>query len=155
MTRLPVRRSALLEVLTLLTAGLLCSCGTSRIAFEGNSMPEDQVNTYLQVVSPKGAYDTPPSFRRGFAPFFPEAEVRKRHWGYALAEFTVATDGGVDNIRMLKATAAGFAEEADYALQDWRFEPAKKNGQPVAVKARLPFTFRTHAGDTLATKPRQ
>ena len=139
----------------LLTAGMLCSCAMSRMAFEGNAMPEEQVNTYLQVVTPQAAYDTPPRFRRGFAPFFPEAEVRKRHWGYALAEFTIATDGGVDNIRMIKATAAGFAEEADYALQVWRFDPAKKNGQAVAVRARLPFTFRTHAGDTLGTKPRQ
>jgi outer membrane biosynthesis protein TonB len=30
-----------------------------------------------------------------------------------------------------------------YAVQNWRFAPALKHGQPVVVRMRLPFTFRS------------
>ena len=120
---------------------LLWGCA-SRQAFEGNPMPAEQVTNFLEVVSPKGSYDTPPSFRRGFAPFFPEAEGRTRKTGYAQAEFTINPDGKVSHVRILKATSYNFAEEAGYTVRDWRFNPAKKNGQAVPVRARLPFTFR-------------
>ncbi|PYJ48918.1 MAG: hypothetical protein DME85_01340 [Verrucomicrobia bacterium] len=29
------------------------------------------------------------------------------------------------------------------AVQDWQFTPARKNGQPVVVRMRMPFTFRS------------
>ena len=105
-------------------------------------MPAEQVTNFLEVVSPKGSYDSPPTFRKGFAPFFPEAEGRRPKIGYAMAEFTINTNGSVSHVRILKATTNNFAEEAGYTVRDWRFNPAKKNGQPVSVRARLPFTFR-------------
>jgi TonB family protein len=117
-------------------------CESGRLAFEGDPMPEHQVTAFLQVVSPRSAYDTPPKFVKGYAPFFPEDEARKRHLGYAMAEFTVNTDGTVNGVRILKATTQNFAVEAGYTVRDWHFTPAQKNGHPVAVRARLPFTFR-------------
>lgn len=129
------------KTVSLLAITLLFGC-SSQQAFEGNPMPREQVASFLQVVSPKDSYDTPPAFKKGFAPFFPEAEGRKRYLGYALAEFTINTNGKVSHVRILKATTDNFAEEAGYTVRDWRFTPAKKNGQPVAVQARLPFTFR-------------
>ena len=115
------------------------------MAFEGNPMPEEQVASFLQIVSPKSAYDTPPKFRRGYAPFFPEAESMKRQWGYAMTEFTITPDGKTDNIKVIVATALSFAQEAFLVVQDWRFTPAQKNGVAVPVRARIPFTFRTGA----------
>ena len=105
-------------------------------------MPPDQVASFLEVVSPRATYDAPPKFVRGFAPFFPEGESRSRHLGYALAEFTITANGTPSNIRILKATTYNFAEEAGYTVRDWQFAPARKNGQPVPVRVRLPFTFR-------------
>jgi TonB family protein len=121
---------------------IVCGCTPLHMAFEGNPMPEEQVATFLKIVSPKSAYDTPPKFKRGYAPFFPVNEARKRQWGYAMAEFTVTPEGETDNIRIIAATAVSFAQEAGITLQDWRFIPAQKNGRPVAVTVRLPFTFR-------------
>ena len=105
-------------------------------------MPKEQVMSFLKVVSPQGSYDTPPVFVRGYAPYFPEAEAKTGHLGYALAEFTVTTEGSVRHIRIIKASNENFGEEAGYTVRDWRFSPAKKNGQAVPVRARLPFTFR-------------
>lgn len=105
-------------------------------------MPEEQVAANLHVVSPRSAYDVGPKFKRGFAPYFPDDEARKRQWGYAMTEFTIATDGKVDDIKIINTTAFGFAKEAFSCIQDWTFTPATKNGSPVAVRARVPFTFR-------------
>jgi TonB family protein len=130
-------------VLSLITMLLLCDCSSPNLAIEGNEMPEKQVATYITSVTPSRAYDTPPKFLKGYAPFFPTTEAKRRHWGYALVEFSVTTDGTTTDIRPITATAYSFAEKAMKAVQNWRFAPARKNGQPVVIRMRMPFTFRS------------
>jgi TonB family protein len=141
MSQYPARRD--LVTLCLVTTLLLCGCSSPRWAAEGNPMPETQVATFIQALTPSSAYDTPPRFLNGYAPFFPEAEAKRRQWGYAVVEFDVAADGATSDVRGVLATAYPFAEEAMLAVQRWRFAPARKHGQPVLVRMRLPFTFRT------------
>jgi TonB family protein len=128
---------------SLITALLLCDCSSPNMAFEGNPMPEKQVATYITSVTPSGAYDTPPKFLKGYAPFFPATEEKRRHWGYALVEFSVTANGSTTDIHPVTATAYAFARKAMEAVQTWQFAPARKNGQPVAVRMRIPFTFRS------------
>jgi TonB family protein len=128
-----------------LTGLFLCSCASvsSHVAFEGNPMPATQVASYLEVLTPSAAYDTPPKFSDGYAPFYPENEAKKNRLGYALLEFNVLTDGTTRDIRGIRATSYAFVNEAISAVREWRFEPARKNGNPVAVRVRLPFSFRS------------
>jgi TonB family protein len=125
----------------LMVAFVLSGCSTP-IPFEGEAMPQMQVATYMKVVTPASDYDTPPKFLRGFAPFFPHAAERENVWGFAELDFVVRPDGSASNIRIVKATAYDFAQQAALAVQKWKFDPAMKNGRPVAVRVRLPFTFR-------------
>jgi TonB family protein len=141
MSQYPARRD--LVTLCLVTTLLLWGCSSPRWAAEGDPMPEMQVATFIQTLTPSSAYDTPPRFLNGYAPFFPAAEAKTRQWGYAVVEFNVIADGTTRDIRAVLATAYPFAEEAMLALQRWRFAPARKHGQPVLVRMRLPFTFRT------------
>jgi periplasmic protein TonB len=129
--------------LSLITTLLLCNCTSPNLAIEGNPMPEKQVATYITSVTPPSAYDTPPKFLKGYAPFFPGTEAKRRHWGYALVEFSVVADGTTSDIRPVTATAYSFAKKAMEAVQNWRFAPARKNGRPVVVRMRMPFTFRS------------
>jgi TonB family protein len=129
--------------LALLTTLLLCDCSSPNLAIEGNPMPEKQVAAYITSVTPSSAYDTPPKFLKGYAPFFPPTEAKRRHWGYALVEFNVTTDGTTSDIRPVTATAYSFAEKATRAVQTWQFAPARKQSQPVVVRMRIPFTFRS------------
>jgi TonB family protein len=129
--------------LGLLTTLLLCDCSSPNLAIEGNPMPEKQVAAYITSVTPSSAYDTPPKFLKGYAPFFPATEAKRRHWGYALVEFSVRADGTTSDIRPVTATAYSFAEKAMRAVQTWQFAPARKQGQPVVVRMRIPFTFRS------------
>jgi protein TonB len=129
--------------LSLLTTLLLCDCSSPNLAIEGNPMPEKQVAAYITCVTPSSAYDTPAKFLKGYAPFFPATEAKRRHWGYALVEFSVTTDGTTGDIHPVTATAYSFAKKAMDAVQNWQFAPARKNGQPVVVRMRMPFTFRS------------
>jgi TonB family protein len=104
-------------------------------------MPREQVEGFMKVVSPASDYDTPPKFVRGFAPFFPVAAAREGHLGFAELDFAIGSDGSTSDIRLVKATALDFARQAAIAVQKWKFTPAMKNGRPVGVRVRLPFTF--------------
>jgi TonB family protein len=121
---------------------VLCGCSTP-LPFEGEPMPPEQVTAFMKVATPASKYDTPPKFLRGFAPFFPQAAEREGHWGYAELDFVVGNDGSTSDIRLVRATAYDFAQEAAVAVRKWKFSPATKNGRPVAVRVRLPFTFRS------------
>jgi len=129
--------------LSLITTLLLCDCSSPNLATEGNPMPEKQVVAYMTSITPSSAYDTPPKFLKGYAPFFPSREARTRHWGYAVVDFNVAADGTTSDVRPAVATAYSFAKEAMIAVQNWQFAPARKHGQPVVVRMRIPFTFRS------------
>jgi periplasmic protein TonB len=106
-------------------------------------MPADQVASYLQVLTPSAAYDTLPKFTQGYAPFYPLEEEQRNETGYALVEFEVLTDGTTRDIRGIRATSYACVKEAISAVRDWRFKPARKNGNPVPVRVRLPFTFQS------------
>jgi hypothetical protein len=64
--------------LSLITTLLLCDCVSPNLAVEGNPMPEKQVANYMTSVTPSSAYDTPPKFLKGYAPF--SRKVKGRQW---------------------------------------------------------------------------
>src|SRR5260370_11252756 len=123
--------------LSLITTLLLCDCSSPNLAIEANPMPEKQVATYITSVTPSSAYDTPPKFLKGYAPFFPAMEAKRRHWGYAVVEFSVTTDGATSDIRPITATAYSFAEKARYAVQNWRLAPARRHGHAAVARSRI------------------
>jgi TonB family protein len=133
-----------LAILCLVATTLFfCGCASRELATEGSPMPQKQVAAYIEPVTSSSSYDTPPRFLKGFAPFFPTQESQLGHWGYAVVEFNVTADGKTSDVRPVLATAYSFAEKAMLAVQRWQFAPARKHGQPVVVRMRLPFTFRT------------
>jgi len=51
-------------------------------------------------------------------------------------------DGSVANIRLLKCSKSNFDDFAVGVVSKWKFEPATKDGKPVAV--RLETEVRSH-----------
>src|SRR5437773_4755118 len=80
--KIPVMSQYLVDrgfaALSLITTLLLCDCSSPKLAVEGNPMPEKQVATYMTSVTPSSAYDTPPKFLKGYAPFFPGRESDRK-----------------------------------------------------------------------------
>jgi TonB family protein len=56
-------------------------------------------------------------------------------------KFVVKHDGTTARFEVESATAEAFAEAAIAAVQDWRFEPATKDGAPVSVAVLQPIVF--------------
>lgn len=67
-----------------------------------------------------------------------EAKVQ----GTAVLEIEVWPDGKAHNIRVVRGLGSGLDEEAVKAVEQWEFEPAMKDGEPVRVAATVEMTFR-------------
>jgi TonB family protein len=87
-------------------------------------------------------YDVPPKFISGPAPTYPPSRLRQRESGYADIVFTIDESGHTLDFRVVKTSYLYFANHAILAMQDWRFQPATKNGHSVPCCLRVPFAYR-------------
>jgi TonB family protein len=62
--------------------------------------------------------------------------------GSVLLSVVIGTDGLAHDINVVSGIDAGLDQNAVSALQKWHFEPATKDGQPVAVQAQIEVNFR-------------
>jgi protein TonB len=53
----------------------------------------------------------------------------------------VGADGVPRNVRVLSSLGMGLDEKAVEAVQNWKFEPAMKDGKPVAVELAIEVDF--------------
>jgi protein TonB len=56
----------------------------------------------------------------------------------------VGPDGHTHQIRVIRTLGLGLDEKAIEAVKEWRFEPARRNGQPVAVEINVEVSFRLY-----------
>jgi len=61
--------------------------------------------------------------------------------GHAEVSFLVNAKGEPSNIVVRKATDQALVEPVTEAIQQWKFEPAKRNGESVPCKVILPIRF--------------
>lgn len=75
-------------------------------------------------------------------PVFPTALISFfRNGGQARVEISVTKEGDLGQWLVTGYSHPDFAREAVDALKEWRFEPARWNGEPVAVNITLTFDF--------------
>lgn len=68
-------------------------------------------------------------------------EIRQKAPGTVYVVFVVNEDGRVEQPQVQKSTDPAFERPAVAAVSNWRFEPGKRNGQPVRFRMRVPITF--------------
>lgn len=68
-------------------------------------------------------------------------EVRSKAPGKVTIIFLVDEEGRVLNPQVQQSTNPVFERPALNAVKQWRFEPGKRNGQPVRFRMRVPITF--------------
>ena len=56
----------------------------------------------------------------------------------------VGADGRTKDIRVQRSLGLGLDEKAIEAVKTWKFEPARKDGQPVAVQINVEVNFRLY-----------
>ena len=61
-------------------------------------------------------------------------------------EGVLGTDGRIGEVRVIRSLDAlfGLDGEAMKAFKEWRFTPATRDGQPVAVVVTVVMTFSLH-----------
>ena len=79
----------------------------------------------------------------------PEAEyseeARKAKFnGEVKLSVIVGVDGLPRDIRVMRSVGLGLDEKAIEAVRKWRFEPARKEGQPVAVRVNVEVMFNLY-----------
>ena len=72
-------------------------------------------------------------------------EARKAKFqGTVVLWLIVTPDGRTHDIRVVRTAGLGLDEKAIEAVRTWRFEPARKDGQPVAVQISVEVSFRLY-----------
>jgi TonB family protein len=82
------------------------------------------------------------------APDYPPAALAARFEGVVVMELHVRIDGTVGEAKVVDCSHPniGFEEAAIAATKKWRFEPALKDGEPIAYPATFRVNFRVGVG---------
>lgn len=89
-----------------------------------------------------GRVDAYPLYRENVPPVYPEIARIKGYEGIVLVAAEILPDGRVGNMKIRKSSGYSILDQsAIEAVKPWKFEPAKKSGQPFAVWVELPIKF--------------
>lgn len=88
------------------------------------------------VSAPRTIYSPSPSYSK-------EAKSAK-YQGTCVLRLIVGADGLPYEIRVVRGLGNGLDEKAIEAVQKWKFDPARKNGQPVPVMINVEVQFRLY-----------
>ena len=80
----------------------------------------------------------------GDAPGYTEIARRARAQGVVILETVIDESGAVTSARVLKPLPFGLDDKAIEAVKTWKFEPAMKDGKPVAVQINVEVSFRLY-----------
>ena len=83
----------------------------------------------------------PPVPVRTVAPEIPFAFARSGVSGLVTVSFTVDDKGNVTDEKVVKSSHQELEEPALKAIKKWRFKPARKDGNPVAMHVAIPIKF--------------
>ncbi len=88
------------------------------------------------VSAPKAMYAPDPEYSE---------EARKaKYQGTCVLWLVVGSDGRPRDIRIARSLGLGLDEKAIEAVKQWKFEPAMKDGRPVAVQINVEVDFRLY-----------
>jgi protein TonB len=77
----------------------------------------------------------------GAEPSYTAIARRAGEQGVVILDAVIDTSGRVTEIDVLRGLRFGLTESAVRAVRTWRFEPARLNGRPVAVRYNLTIRF--------------
>lgn len=88
------------------------------------------------VSAPRAIFDPEPEYSE---------EARKaKYQGTVVVRCVVGPDGRVRDIQLPRALGMGLDEKVIEKVKTWKFEPAKKDGQPVAVAVNIEVNFHLY-----------
>jgi protein TonB len=88
------------------------------------------------VTAPKAVYMTDPEYS--------QKARKKKINGTVVVAMIVTPEGRVRDVKVAKSLDEGLDKQALAAVRTWRFEPATKDGKPVAVHMNVEVDFRLY-----------
>jgi TonB family protein len=83
-----------------------------------------------------------PAATRKVDPAYPLELMRQNVAGTVILYAVIHADGSVGNVRVLSSVDDRLDQFASQAVLQWRFQPATRNGSPVAMEATFHIPFR-------------
>lgn len=77
-------------------------------------------------------------------PEYSEEARKAKYQGTCVLWLVVGPDGHPRDIRVTRSLGLGLDEKAIEAVKQWKFEPAMKDGKPVAVQINVEVSFRLY-----------
>jgi periplasmic protein TonB len=77
-------------------------------------------------------------------PDYSEEARKAKYQGTVVLWVIVGSDGRPHDIRVYRSLGMGLDEKAIEAIRTWKFEPARKDGIPVAVQVNIEVSFRLY-----------
>jgi TonB family protein len=108
---------------------------------EANSYSGDSRTAQENAVDWKTKGITPPRATYAPLPELPENARKTMTQGKVTVAFTVATDGKTCDIKIKKRLTPELDQEAVKTAASWRFDPATKEGKPVAMRIDADVSF--------------
>jgi len=87
---------------------------------------------------------TPPRAILAPDPDYPDAARRAKKQGTVVLRCIVGEDGLVRDAQVKTSLRGDLDASALQAVREWKFEPATKDGKPVAVQVNVEVTFRLY-----------
>jgi protein TonB len=92
-----------------------------------------------------GSLTASPLYRENTPPVYPEIARVRGYEGIVLVFAEILPDGRVGNMKIRKSSGYAILDQsAIEAVKPWKFEPAKKSGNPFTVWVELPIKFILH-----------
>jgi TonB family protein len=77
-------------------------------------------------------------------PDYSEEARKAKYQGTCILWLIVGPDGRPRDLKIARTLGMGLDQKAIEAVRRWKFEPAKMNGQPVAVQINVEVNFRLY-----------
>ena len=121
------------------------SSKTSGAAVKDNSGNPALSNT-MQTAGSSSAFVTAnPLYRENAPPVYPAIAKLRGYEGLVMVNAEILPDGRVGSAAISKSSGYAILDQsAIAAVKLWRFEPAKKEGKPFAIRVKLPIKFVLH-----------
>jgi TonB family protein len=102
--------------------------------------PDENIQTVYHV----GSEVKPPRATYVPEPDFTDAARYEKFQGTVVLSLVVAKDGSVHQVHLIRPLGMGLDEQAEARLHTWKFSPATRNGQPVAVEMNAEVSFNLY-----------
>jgi TonB family protein len=99
-----------------------------------SDLPYPVYESLKEVKPPKATFMPNPTYTK--------SARKARTQGTVVLGFVVTPEGTTRDIEVCKSLDSGLDQRAVEVLSRWRFDPATKDGKPVAVRLRTEVTFR-------------